>query len=70
MNLMDKTKKTMLGTLTEQTSPFKQTKKQQLFQNAANLQLWGNTFDAVHLDKFLHGHNGDRLIKEHSISKM
>ena len=39
-------------------------KTQQIFQNSANLQLRGSTFDATHLDKFLQSSYGEKgLIK-------
>ena len=36
------------------------TKTQQIFQNSANLQLRGNTYDATHLDKFLSSGFGEK----------
>jgi len=51
-----------LKTLDEKNSPFVPTKTQQIFQNSANLQLRGNTFDATHLDKFLSSGFGEKGI--------
>lgn len=53
-------KRAALQKLNEQNSPFVPTKTQQIFQNSANLQLRGNTFDASHLDKFLQSDYGER----------
>ena len=49
-----------LATLNESNSPFVPTKTQQIFQNSANLQLRGNTFDATHMDKFLSSGYGEK----------
>jgi hypothetical protein len=49
-----------LSTLDESSSPFVPTKTQQIFQNSANLQLRGSTFDATHLDKFLSSGFGEK----------
>ena len=53
MILQTRQKKALLNTLNEKTSPFTDTKAQQIFKNTANLTLKGNTFDATHLDNFL-----------------
>jgi len=39
-------------------SPFSATKTQKIFKNTANLTLKGSTFDAFHLDSFLHSQYG------------
>ena len=57
---MSMQKREALQTLTDRNSPFVQTKTQTLFQNSANLQLRGNTFDATHLDQFLAGSFGEK----------
>ena len=49
-----------MSTLDEKNSPFVPTKTQQIFQNSANLQLRGNTYDATHLDKFLSSGYGEK----------
>jgi len=49
-----------LQSLTEADSPFVPSKTQQIFQNSANLQLRGSTFDASHMDKFLGSGFGDK----------
>ena len=49
-----------LQTLNESNSPFVPTKTQQIFQNSANLQLRGNTYDASHMDKFLSSGYGEK----------
>ena len=53
-------KRQALTTLTEANSPFVPTKTQHIFQNSANLQLRGNTFDATHMDKFLGSGYGEK----------
>ena len=49
-----------LSKLDEKNSPFVQTKTQKIFQNSANLQIRGNTYDATHLDKFLNSNYGEK----------
>ena len=44
---MAKQKPAAVASLEEEHSPFKLTKKQLIFQNSANLQLRGTTFDAT-----------------------
>lgn len=51
-----------LSTLDEKSSPFVATKTQQIFQNSANLQLRGSTFDATHMDKFLSSGFGEKSL--------
>ena len=38
------------------------TKTERIFQNTANLQLRGNTYDANHLDKFLDSGYGEKSL--------
>jgi hypothetical protein len=42
------------------TSPFRDTKSQTIFKNAANLTLRGSTYDAKHLDSFLGSGYGEK----------
>ena len=51
-----------MNNMTDDDTPFKLSKTQTLFKNAANVQLRGNTFDATHLDKFLQSGFGERSI--------
>ena len=39
-----------------------------IFQNAANLQLRGNTYDAFHLDKFLNSGYGEKSLNHNTIA--
>ena len=48
--------------MTEDETPFRPTKTQQIFKNAANVTLRGNTYDATHMDKFLNSGFGERSI--------
>lgn len=53
MNLQTKEKTALMQTLTEKTSPFRETQTRKIFKNTANLSLRGTTFDATHMDRFL-----------------
>jgi hypothetical protein len=48
--------------MTEDQSPFKLSKTQTIFKNAANVTLRGSTFDAIHMDKFLQSGFGETSI--------
>ena len=45
--------------MTEDQSPFKPSRTQLIFKNAANVSLRGSTFDATHMDKFLQSGFGE-----------
>ena len=49
--------------MTEDDTPFKPSKTQTIFKNAANVTLRGNTFDATHLDRFLGSNFGERSLQ-------
>jgi hypothetical protein len=49
--------------MTEEETPFKPSRTQKIFKNAANVTLRGTTYDANHLDKFLSSGFGDRSIQ-------
>lgn len=49
--------------MTEEDTPFKATKTQMIFKNAANVSLRGHTYDAFHLDKFLGSDFGEKSIQ-------
>jgi len=49
--------------MTEDDTPFKPTKTQVIFKNAANVSLRGSTFDASHMDKFLGSNFGEKSIQ-------
>lgn len=55
-----KQKREALSQLTEDSSPFKDTKTTNLFRNTANLTLKGTTYDATHMDKFLTSQYGHK----------
>jgi len=46
--------------MTEDDTPFRPSKTQLIFKNAANVTLRGNTFDATHMDKFLGSGFGEK----------
>lgn len=46
--------------MTENDTPFRETKTQLIFKNVANLTLRGTTYDASHLDKFLGSDFGEK----------
>jgi len=48
----------------ETDTPFRPTKTQTVFKNTANLSLRGSTYDAGHLDKFLHSQFGETRIMD------
>ena len=52
-----------LRNMTEDETPFKPTKTQMIFKNAANVSLRGTTYDAKHLDKFLTSNFGEKSIQ-------
>lgn len=60
MRQQDRQKRMALLNMTEDQSPFKLTKTQTIFKNAANVSLRGSTFDATHLDKFLDSDFGEK----------
>jgi hypothetical protein len=45
--------------MTEKDSPFVETKTKRIFKDSANVNLRGNTFDALHLDNFIASDYGD-----------
>ena len=49
--------------MTEEETPFKPSRTQKIFKNAANVTLRGNTYDATHMDKFLGSGFGERSIQ-------
>ena len=49
--------------MTEDDTPFRPSKTQTIFKNAANVQLRGSTFDATHMDKFIGSGFGERSIQ-------
>lgn len=49
--------------MTEEDTPFRPSKTQTIFKNAANVQLRGSTFDATHMDKFIGSGFGERSIQ-------
>lgn len=48
--------------LDESQTPFVASKTQKIFQNSANLQLRGHTYDASHMDKFLSSNYGEKSL--------
>jgi len=54
--------------MTEDDTPFKLSKTQTIFKNAANVSLRGNTFDATHLDKFLRSGYGEQSVQLNAFS--
>ena len=52
-----------LRNMTEDETPFKPSRTQKIFKNAANVSLRGHTYDATHLDKFLQSGFGERSIQ-------
>ena len=69
MILQSKQKRTALSMLKEHETPFRATKTQTLFKNAANLSLRGSTYDAKHLDRFLGSDFGEKSIFQNSMNK-
>ena len=51
-----------LMSMTEDDTPFRPSRTQTIFKNAANVTLRGGTYDAKHLDKFLNSGFGERSI--------
>ena len=49
--------------MTEDETPFRPTRTQTIFKNAANVTLRGSTYDAKHMDKFLSSGFGERSIQ-------
>ncbi len=49
--------------MTEDDTPFKPSKTQQIFKNAANVTLRGTTYDARHMDRFLSSNFGEKSIQ-------
>ena len=60
MRQQDKVKRLNLTNMTDEETPFKQSKTQTLFKNAANVALSGHTFDAKHMDKFIGSQYGEK----------
>ena len=52
-----------LMAMTEDETPFRPTRTQTIFKNAANVTLRGTTYDARHMDKFLSSGFGERSIQ-------
>ena len=52
-----------LRQMTEDETPFKPSRTQKIFKNAANVTLRGSTYDANHLDKFLVSGFGEKSIQ-------
>ena len=49
--------------MTEEDTPFKPTRTETIFKNAANVSLRGHTYDATHMDKFLGSGYGDKSVQ-------
>lgn len=49
--------------MTEDDTPFRPTRTQTIFKNAANVTLRGNTYDAKHMDKFINSSFGEKSIQ-------
>ena len=49
--------------MTEMDTPFRPSRTQRIFKNAANVQLRGSTYDAKHMDSFLGSNFGERSIQ-------
>lgn len=49
--------------MTEKETPFRPTRTQVIFKNAANVSLRGHTYDAQHLDKFLSSGYGEKTLQ-------
>jgi hypothetical protein len=49
-----------MARLTEDQTPFRESKHETLFKNVANVTLRGTTFNASHLDKFLNSNYGEK----------
>ena len=62
MRLQDHQKRMALQSMTDEDTPFRPTRTQTIFKNAANVSLRGSTYDAAHLDKFLSSGYGERSI--------
>ncbi len=62
MKQMSVQRREAIAGLDENASPFVPTKTERIFQNTANLQLRGNTYDATHLDKFLTSGFGEKSL--------
>jgi len=67
---MSKQKRAALQNLDEHQSPFKCTKTQTIFRNTANLSLRGNTYDVMHLDKFLDSEYGDKTFNGNNVKSV
>lgn len=63
MRLQDHQKRMALMNMTEDETPFKPSRTQIIFKNAANVSLRGHTYDAKHLDKFLNSGFGERSLQ-------
>ena len=62
MKQMSQQRREAIATLDESQSPFVPTKTERIFQNSANLQLRGSTYDATHMDKFLNSGYGEKSL--------
>jgi hypothetical protein len=51
-----------LMAMTEDDTPFRPTRTQTIFKNAANVTLRGGTYDAKHMDKFLNSGFGEKSL--------
>lgn len=63
MRLQDHQKRMALMSMTEEETPFKPSRTQVIFKNAANVSLRGHTYDAKHLDKFLNSGFGEKSLQ-------
>ena len=57
---MSRQRREAIQNMDESSSPFRETKSQAIFKNAANLTLRGSTYDAKHLDSFLTSTYGEK----------
>ena len=57
---MSKQRREAIQSMDETASPFRDTRSQCIFKNAANLTLRGSTYDARHLDSFLASGYGEK----------
>jgi hypothetical protein len=59
---MSKMRREAINNLDEAGSPFKHSRTQRIFKDAANLQIRGGTYDANHLERFMDGDYGEKSL--------
>lgn len=59
---MSQQKRAAINNLGEAGSPFKHSRTQRIFKDAANLQIRGGTYDATHLEKFMDSDYGEKSL--------